>query len=329
MAWDNLLKLNILQHFYSWGQTQQECSHMLPKDLYVSNNTIPIAPNALVPVSSRLSKQMIVYAHDGLGSGNGNEQTSLICNIMHESYKQNAEWQKPDTTAFSQNPTDVNVKDTCSYDTVLEIRSSYSGKRCGRPERLDMCVSCFGCWLHGCGLRILIKSYSEVKWKWKWSCSVMSDFLWPMDCSSPGSSIHGIFQARILEWVAIYFSRGSSRPRDETRVSHIAGRHSNVWATREALMCNFYRAWVLSHFACVWLFATPWTFACQAPLSMGFSRQEYWSGLPCPPPGDLSDSEIKPTSLMSHALAGRFFTTGATWEVQLFVWYIQLWWFSH
>ena len=94
MAWDNLLKLNVLQHFYSWGQTQQEHSHMLPKDLYknVSNNTIPIAPNALVPVSSRLSKQMIVYAHDGLGSGNGNEQISLICNIMHESYKQNAEW---------------------------------------------------------------------------------------------------------------------------------------------------------------------------------------------------------------------------------------------
>ena len=148
-----------------------------------------------------------------------------------------------------------------------------------------MCVSCFGCWLHGYGLRILIKSYYEVKWKWKWSCSVMSDFLWPMDCSPPGSSIHGIFQARILEWVAIYFSRGSSRPRDETRVSHIAGRHFNVWATREALMCNFYPAWVLSHFACVRLLVTPWTFACQAPLSMGFSRQEYWRGLPCPPPG--------------------------------------------
>ena len=47
----------------------------------------------------------------------------------------------------------------------------------------------------------------------------------------------------------------------------------------------------------------------QAPLSMGFSRQEYWSGLPCPPPGDLPDSGIKPTSLVSPALAGRFFTT--------------------
>ena len=47
---------------------------------------------------------------------------------------------------------------------------------------------------------------------------------------------------------------------------------------------------------------TPWTIACQAPLSMGFSRQEYWSGLPRPSPGDLSDPGIKPTSLMSPAL---------------------------
>ena len=46
---------------------------------------------------------------------------------------------------------------------------------------------------------------------------------------------------------------------------------------------------MLSHFNLVWLFATPWTVACQAPLSMGFSMQEYWRGLPCPPPGDLSN----------------------------------------
>ena len=54
----------------------------------------------------------------------------------------------------------------------------------------------------------------------------------------------------------------------------------------------------------------------QAPLSMEFSRQEYWSGLPCPPPGDLPDSGIEPMSLMSPALAGRFFTTSTTWEAQ-------------
>ena len=53
---------------------------------------------------------------------------------------------------------------------------------------------------------------------------------------------------------------------------------------------------VLSHFSCVRLFVTPWTVARQAPLSMGFSRQEYWSGLPCPSPGDLPDPGIEPRS---------------------------------
>ena len=56
------------------------------------------------------------------------------------------------------------------------------------------------------------------------------------------------------------------------------------------------------------LFATPWTVAYQAFLSMGFSRQEYWSGLPFPSPGDLPNPGIKPTSLASPALAGGFFT---------------------
>ena len=54
--------------------------------------------------------------------------------------------------------------------------------------------------------------------------------------------------------------------------------------------------------------------ACQAPLSMGFSRQEHWSGLPCPPPGDLPDPGIEPASFTSPALAGRYTTTSATWE---------------
>ena len=60
----------------------------------------------------------------------------------------------------------------------------------------------------------------------------------------------------------------------------------------------------------------PGTVAHQTPLSVGFSRQEYWSGLPCPPPGDLPDPGIKPTSLMSPALAGVFFTASATWEAK-------------
>ena len=66
---------------------------------------------------------------------------------------------------------------------------------------------------------------------------------------------------------------------------------------------------VLSHFSRVWPFATPWTVAHEAPLSMGFSRQECWSELPFPTPGDLPDPGIEPTSPASPALASRFFTT--------------------
>ena len=79
--------------------------------------------------------------------------------------------------------------------------------------------------------------------------------------------------------------------------------------------CVCVNVWVhmcwLSCFSRVRLFVTPWTAARQAPLSIGFSRQEYWSGLPCPPPGGLSDPGTEPTSHVS-SLAGRFFTTLAT-----------------
>ena len=71
---------------------------------------------------------------------------------------------------------------------------------------------------------------------------------------------------------------------------------------------------VLSCSSHIRLFATPWTVPRWAPLSMGFSRQEYWGGSPFPSPGHLPDSGIKPVSLTSSALACRFFTTSATWE---------------
>ena len=74
---------------------------------------------------------------------------------------------------------------------------------------------------------------------------------------------------------------------------------------------------VLSHFTRVWLFATLWTVVCQAALSMRFSRQEYWSGLPWPPPGDLPNPGIELVSLMSPALAVGFFATSATEETSL------------
>ena len=66
---------------------------------------------------------------------------------------------------------------------------------------------------------------------------------------------------------------------------------------------------MLSRFSHVQLFAILWTVAHQAPLSMGFSRQEYWSGLPCSPPGDLPNPGTEPTSLTTPALAGGFFIT--------------------
>ena len=85
----------------------------------------------------------------------------------------------------------------------------------------------------------------------------------------------------------------------------------------------FWRDWfcvLLSH---VQVFATLWTVAQQAPQSMGFSRQEYWSGLSYLPPEDLLDPGIKPASLTSPALAGRFFTISTTWEAQFQVNFLQ------
>ena len=96
-------------------------------------------------------------------------------------------------------------------------------------------------------------------------------------------------------------------------------------------MVNYFILWTKIHCCCccccccccycwrfsrVRLYVNPGTVALQAPLSLRFSRQEYWSRLPCPPPGALPNPGIKPTSLMSPALAGGFFTTSATWEAQ-------------
>ena len=160
-------------------------------------------------------------------------------------------------------------------------------------------------------------------------------FVAPWTVSSPGSSIHGIFQKRMLEWVAISFSRGSFWPRDWTWVSCIFCicrwilYHCTTWEAQlisaaaaaaakslqscqtlcdpidgstpgspvprilqaralERVAISFCNAWkwklkvmLLSR---VWLLATPSTAAYQAPPSMGFSRQEYWSGVPLPSP---------------------------------------------
>ena len=74
---------------------------------------------------------------------------------------------------------------------------------------------------------------------------------------------------------------------------------------------------MLSCLICVQLCVTLWTVTCQASLSMGFSRQKYWNGLTCPPPGDLPSPGIKLVSLVSPALAGGFFATSATCEAPI------------
>ena len=112
------------------------------------------------------------------------------------------------------------------------------------------------------------------------SCPTLCD---PTDSSPPGSAVPGILQARTLEWVAISFS--------------IAWK----WKVKAKLL------------SLVRLVATPWTAAYQAPPSMGFSRQDYWSGLPFAPSEDLPDPGIEAVSLVSPKLAGRFFTTSATY----------------
>ena len=174
----------------------------------------------------------------------------------------------------------------------------------------------------------------------------------PIDCSPPGSSVHGILQARILEWVAMSFSRGSSWPRDWTQVSHITSRFFPVWATGEAPFLGIYskdkktliwkdtcspmfiaailklaKVWeqpkcpstdewikkmffaytlththtythngillllLLSHFSRVRLCVTP---------SLGFFRQEHWSGWPFPSPMHKSEKWKVKVKSLSH-----------------------------
>ena len=147
-------------------------------------------------------------------------------------------------------------------------------------------------------MKVLFSVLSECPLCWKiaitvsvcvLSCNLLCN---PMDCGLPSSSIHVTFQARILEWAAISYTRGSSWPRDWICISCASwiGRrifyHHGTWEasiTVSGLVAK----------SCLTL-AVPQTAACQAPLSMGFSRQEYWSGLTYPPPGDFPNQDIKP-----------------------------------
>ena len=217
------------------------------------------------------------------------------------------------------------------------------------------------------------------------SCSVIFDSFDHMNYSPQSSAVHGILQERILEWVAIYFSRGSSQPRDQTQVSWVsyigrqilyhwatwkpvrshgvfqssfrklwrhsvnAGESVGFWGfsplrsdhaaaaaakslqscptlwdsiegsppgsavpgilqarTLECVAISFSNAWKwkvkVKSLSRVQLFETPWTAAYQAPPSMGFSRQEYWSGVPLPSPSDHSQAVLSSLQLSSESL---------------------------
>ena len=95
---------------------------------------------------------------------------------------------------------------------------------------LYFCLTYY-CWIVGFWIWLLCKIYVKVKVLAALSCLTLCD---PMNCCSPGSSVHGILQPRILEWVAFPFSRGYSQPRDRTQVSYVASGFFTSWTTREA-----------------------------------------------------------------------------------------------
>ena len=156
-------------------------------------------------------------------------------------------------------------------------------------------------------------------WKWK-----SPNLMWL--CNPMGCTVHGILQARILELVAVPFSRGSSQPRDQTWVSHIAGRFFTIWTTSDPswhimkpiIYCYLIHLFLrilggflkgddyLNKHTFVTHLLSSVTQLCptlcnpmdctQAPLSMEFSRPGYWSGLPFPSTGDLPIPGIEPRS---------------------------------
>ena len=123
--------------------------------------------------------------------------------------------------------------------------------------------------------------------------------LWCLSCTVTRCNFTKKSHLQEKNWLALYchhrFSTWSS--------FCFQGPTSEIFKPSSELLHTFSYtcACVLSHFSRVWLFGTPWTVAHQAPLSMGFSRQEHWSGLPCPSPGDLPNIGIEPAS---PALAG-------------------------
>ena len=113
-----------------------------------------------------------------------------------------------------------------------------------------------------------------------------------MDCRLPGSSVHRFSQASILEWIAIFILQGNlPDPGTEPASPTLAGGFFTTDPPGKP-----FSSMKVKSLSRVQLFATPWIVAHQAPLSMGFSRQDYWSGVPFPSPGDLPNPRIEPRS---------------------------------
>ena len=126
---------------------------------------------------------------------------------------------------------------------LVQVSSGIPITRVSQSRAANVCFALFTGWMIGLrselgkagvrGQKPKVEKCSFQKWsEVAQSCPTLCD---PMDCRLPGSSIHGIFQARVLEWVAISFSRGSSQPRDQTQVSSTGDRCFTIWATQEAL----------------------------------------------------------------------------------------------
>ena len=196
-------------------------------------------------------------------------------------------------------------------------------------------------WLDYCANGFLANWFACVSAKSLQSCPTLCN---PVGYRPPDSSVHGILQEKILEWVAVFFSRESSWPRGWTCVSCVSCLADRFFTTAPSGEPSSTHEELSLHSCCVRVNKTVahWNLACyrnflhgakslQLCLTLfeplhcsppgssfhGILQTRYCSESPCPPPGDLPNPGIKPTSLMSPALAGRFFTTSTTWEAQL------------
>ena len=148
-----------------------------------------------------------------------------------------------------------------------------------------------------------------------------------MDRSTPGFPVH-----QLPELVQTHVRRVGdaiqpSHPLSPPSPAFSLSQHQGLFQGVSSLHAKLLYVCVLSYFSRVQLLATPWTAACQVPLSVGFSRQEYWGGLPCPPQGIFPTQESNRLLLTSPPLAAGFFTTRATWEAPISLRYPLLFFF--